>query len=126
VPAFDFAKLQVEFAGGALGSADFYCGLHYPFRGQELEAVARDGGLWLGRGHDGKAELRVYDRAGDRVEDVPSTGRSAELAHWRDVCRHSDRADAQRWFGLGCETLAVLLAFREAWQTGHTVDVHPL
>ncbi|MGH2354973.1 MAG: Gfo/Idh/MocA family protein, partial [Chloroflexota bacterium] len=126
IDAFDFAKLQVCFESGTIGSADFYCGLHFPFRGQELEAVGRDGGLWLGRGHDGKPELRVYERGGERIEEVPSMGRGAELAHWATICRRSDRDEAARWFETGCQTLAVLLAFRQAWPTGETVEVPAL
>ena len=126
IDAFDFAKLQVRFQSGAIGSADYYCGLHYPFRGQELEVVARDGGLWLGPGAEGKPELRVYRRGGQQVEDPAPLGRNAELAHWASLCRRGDRQEAMAWFEEGCRTLAVLLAFRQACQSGATVEVQPL
>ncbi|MBI3972809.1 MAG: Gfo/Idh/MocA family oxidoreductase [Chloroflexi bacterium] len=126
IEGFDFAKCHVEFASGAIGTADFYCGVHYPFRGQELEAVARDGGIWLGRDAGGKTLLRVYRRTGDEVEDVPPLGRHAELAYWADLCRRGDRDAAAQWLETGCATLATLLAFRQAWQTGQTVEVQEL
>jgi predicted dehydrogenase len=126
MPGFDFAKLQVQFESGALGSADLYCGVHYPFRGQELEVVARDGGIWLGRGGDGRSELRVYTAEGERVEAPAPVGRNAELAHWVDVCRRGDREEAERWLEMGAETLSVLLAFRRAWESGEKVAVQRL
>lgn len=126
MPGFDFAKAQMEFAGGAQAAADFYCGIHYPFRGQEMEVVARDGGVWIGRGQDGATELHVYDRLGPRQEKPPALGRGAELAHWVDLCRRDDRDDAGHWFNQACATLSVLLAFKQSWEQRETVEVQPL
>lgn len=126
MPWFDAATVQVQFESGAFGTTDLYCGLHYPFRGHELSATARDGAVWVGPGADGKPEMRVYESGGSRIEDVPPLGRNAEIAYWLELCRSNDRATTAQWFDTGCQTLAVLLAFQQAWQTGASVEVSTL
>jgi predicted dehydrogenase len=126
IDCFDSASLQVRFESGAFGSTDLFCGLHYPFRGHELSATARDGAVWVGPGGDGRPEMRVYEATGPRVEDVPALGRNTELNYWIDVCRRDDREAAAQWFETGCQTLGVLLAFQQAWRTGTTVEITAL
>ncbi len=122
VPTFDVAKLLVEFAGGGLASADFYCGNHFPFPSHELELIARDGGLRIERDYaqDGPV-LRVFTQDGLRTEARPGDFRRAELANWLAICREGRRAEADALLAEGTRTLGVLIAFQQAWPTGREV-----
>jgi predicted dehydrogenase len=122
VPTFDVAKVLIEFEGGGLASADFYCGNHFPFPSQELELVARDGGLRIERDYAlAESVLRIFTKEGMRVEAGSSDFRQAEITHWVELCRARDRAAADMLLAQGLRTLDVLIAFKHAWQTGQEV-----
>jgi predicted dehydrogenase len=122
MPTFDAAKVLVQFTRGGLASADFYCGNHFPFPSQELELVARDGGLRIERDYprEGLA-LRIFTKDGMHTETRPGDFRRAELAHWLAICREGRRAEADALLAEGIRTLQVLIAFKQAWQTGREV-----
>lgn len=122
VDTFDVAKVLIEFKGGGLASADFYCGNHFPFPSQEVEVIARGGGLRIERDAAQKAMvLRVFRADGERSEAIPGDFRMAELTNWVRICREGRRAEADALLTEGIKTLQVLIAFKQSWRTGQTI-----
>ena len=122
VPTFDVAKVLVEFKRGGLASADFYCGNHFSFPSQEIEVVARDGGLRIEHDYGQNASvLRIFTKEGMRTETRPTDFRLSEMNRWVEICRAGDRAAADALLAEGVRTLEVLIAFKQSWQTSQDV-----
>lgn len=124
VDTFDLAKVLVQFKNGGLASADFYCGSRFPFPSQEVEVIARDGGLRIERDTAaGGNVLRVFTAEGERSETASGDFRSAEIANWIEICRRDDRVRSDALFAEGIKTLQVLIAFKQSWRRGETAMV---
>ena len=126
IPPWDTAKLHLTFEGGTMATADFYCGLHYRFTGQELEAVARDGALRI-EGRPGGMVLRTFTKDGQKEEPGGEggggSGKASELANWIEMCRRGDKEAASELYEQGCETLAALLAMQRSARSGQAEPV---
>lgn len=124
VDTFDVAKVVIAFKGGGLASADFYCGNHFPFPSQEVEIIARRGGLRIERDYAQKETvLRIFRAEGERSEAIPGDFRMAELTNWVSICRDGRRAESNALLAEGIKTLQVLIAFKQSWRTGQTVTL---
>ena len=134
IPPWDTAKVHLTFERHAeapvessagseatMATADFYCGLHYRFTGQELEAVARDGALRI-EGRPGGMMVRTFTREGQSEEKAGEgsggSGKASELANWVEICRKGDKEAASALFEQGCGTLAALLAMQRSIRSG--------
>ena len=116
IPYIDNGKCLVTCANGAMASVDLVLSMHHPFPPARSAYVIGDEGALAITGN----VIEVHSPEGVVNRDVPEWNHTQrELSAWLDVCRTgNDPANMQEE---GLKTLDLILAYKQAHETGEAV-----
>lgn len=118
IPCIDNGKCLVRCKNGGIATIDMILSNHHPFpRGRASHVVGDEGALLIDQDEKG-AYVEVHDSNGvERVDCESWDPFERELGTWIDLIRNE--ADPTPWQEEGLRTLTLILAYKEAHESGN-------
>ena len=116
IPYIDNGKCVITCENGAMASVDLVVSMHHPFPPARSSYVIGDEGALAITGN----EIAVHTADGVESREVPEWSHTQrELGAWLDLCQgQGDPLPVQEE---GLRTLEVILAYKQAHETGEAV-----